>query len=398
MLDLSSNSLSGAIPQNLEKLASLEILNVSHNHLSGTIPQSFSSMLSLQSIDFSYNNLSGSISTGRAFLTATAEAYVGNSGLCGEVKGLTCPKVFLPDKSRGVNKKVLLGVIIPVCGLFIGMICVGILLSWRHSKKSLDEESRIEKSNESISMLWGRDGKFTFSDLVKATNGFNDMYCIGKGAFGSVYRAQVLTDQVVAVKRLNISDSDDIPAVNRQSFQNEIESLTEVRHHNIIKFYGFCSCRGQMFLVYEHVHRGSLGKVLYGEEGKSELKLAQTKRVTDKCDVYSFGVVVLEIMMGKHPGELLFTMSSNKSLSSTEEPPVLLKDVLDQRLRPPTGNLAEAVVFTVTMAMAYTRAAPESRPMMRPVAQQLALATKQPCLTEPFGMITVSKLTAGFHK
>ena len=126
--------------------------------------------------------------------------------------------------------------------------------------------------------------------------------------------------------------------------------------------------------------------------------LAQTKRVTDKCDVYSFGVVVLEIMMGKHPGELLFTMSSNKSLSSTEEPPVLLKDVLDQRLRPPTGNLAEAVVFTVTMAMAYTRAAPESRPMMRPVAQQLALATKQPCLTEPFGMITVSKLTAGFHK
>ncbi|KAG5055406.1 hypothetical protein JHK85_007916 [Glycine max] len=217
MLDLSSNSLSGAIPQNLEKLASLEILNVSHNHLSGTIPQSFSSMLSLQSIDFSYNNLSGSISTGRAFLTATAEAYVGNSGLCGEVKGLTCPKVFLPDKSRGVNKKVLLGVIIPVCGLFIGMICVGILLSWRHSKKSLDEESRIEK----------------------------------------------------------------------------------------------------------------------------------------------------------------------------KEPPVLLKDVLDQRLRPPTGNLAEAVVFTVTMAMAYTRAAPESRPMMRPVAQQLALATKQPCLTEPFGMITL---------
>ena len=101
--------------------------------------------------------------------------------------------------------------------------------------------------------------------------------------------------------------------------------------------------------------------------------------------------------MGKHPRELLFTMSSNKSLSSTEEPPVLLKDVLDQRLPPPTGNLAEAVVFTVTMAMACTRAAPESRPMMRSVAQQLSLATMQPCLTESFGMITISKLSAGFH-
>ncbi|CAJ1898970.1 unnamed protein product [Sphenostylis stenocarpa] len=119
-------------------------------------------------------------------------------------------------------------------------------------------------------------------------------------------------------------------------------------------------------------------------------------RVTDKCDVYSFGVVVLEIMMGKHPGELLTTLSSNKYLPSTEEPQVLLKDVLDQRLPPPTGQLAEAVVFTMTIALACTRAAPESRPMMRAVAQELS-ATTQACLPEPFGMITMTKLT-GFQK
>ncbi|KAG5055412.1 hypothetical protein JHK85_007922 [Glycine max] len=430
MLDLSSNYLSGAIPPSLEKLASLEVLNVSHNHLTGTIPQSLSDMISLQSIDFSYNNLSGSIPTGRVFQTVTSEAYVGNSGLCGEVKGLTCPKVFSSHKSGGVNKNVLLSILIPVCVLLIGIIGVGILLCWRHTKNNPDEESKItEKSDQSISMVWGRDGKFTFSDLVKATDDFNDKYCIGKGGFGSVYRAQLLTDQVVAIKRLNISDSDDIPAVNRQSFQNEIESLTEVRHRNIIKLYGFCSCRGQMFLVYEHVHRGSLGKVLYGEEEKSELswatrlkivkgiahaisylhsdcsppivhrdvtlnnilldsdleprladfgtakllssntstwtsvagsygymapELIQTMRLTDKCDVYSFGVVVLEIFMGKHPGELLTTMSSNKYLTSMEEPQMLLKDVLDQRLPPPTGQLAAAVVFTMTIDMACT--------------------------------------------
>ncbi|KAH1195050.1 MDIS1-interacting receptor like kinase 2 [Glycine max] len=469
LLDLSSNSLSGDLPQNLGKLASLEILNVSHNHLSGPIPQSFSSMISLQSIDFSHNNLSGLIPTGGIFQTATAEAYVGNTGLCGEVKGLTCPKVFSPDNSGGVNKKVLLGVIIPVCVLFIGMIGVGILLCQRlrHANKHLDEESkRIEKSDESTSMVWGRDGKFTFSDLVKATDDFNEKYCIGKGGFGSVYRAKLLTGQVVAVKRLNILDSDDIPAVNRQSFQNEIRSLTGVRHRNIIKLFGFCTWRGQMFLVYEHVDRGSLAKVLYGEEGKLKLswatrlkivqgvahaisylhtdcsppivhrdvtlnnilldsdleprladfgtakllssntstwtsvagsygymapELAQTMRVTDKCDVYSFGVVVLEILMGKHPGELLTMLSSNKYLSSMEEPQMLLKDVLDQRLRLPTDQLAEAVVFTMTIALACTRAAPESRPMMRAVAQELS-ATTQACLAEPFGMITMSKL------
>ncbi|RDX61260.1 putative leucine-rich repeat receptor-like protein kinase, partial [Mucuna pruriens] len=468
LLDLSSNSLSGAIPPNLDKLSVLEILNVSHNHLSGTIPQSFASMISLQSIDFSYNNLSGSIPTGGVFQTATAEAYVGNSGLCGEVKGLTCPKVFSSNKSGGVNKKVLLGVIIPVCVLFIGMICVGILLCRRHAKKRIDEESKgIERSDQSIGMVWGRDGKFTLSDLIRATDDFDDKHCIGKGGFGSVYRAQLLTGQIVAVKRFNISDSDDIPTVNLQSFENEIRSLTGVRHRNIIKLYGFCSRRGQMYLVYEHVDRGSLGKVLYGEEGILELRwatrlkivqgiahaisylhsdcsppivhrditlnnilldsdleprladfgtakllssntstwtsvagsygymapeLAHTMRVTDKCDVYSFGVVVLEIMMGKHPGELLTTLYSNKYLPSIEEPQVLLKDMLDQRLPPPTDQLAEAVVFTISIALACTRAAPESRPMMRAVAQELS-ATTQACLSVPFGMITISKLT-----
>ncbi|KAJ1385649.1 Serine-threonine/tyrosine-protein kinase, catalytic domain [Sesbania bispinosa] len=119
-------------------------------------------------------------------------------------------------------------------------------------------------------------------------------------------------------------------------------------------------------------------------------------RVTDKCDVYSFGVVALEIMMGNHPGELLATLSSNKSLSSIEDSQVLLKDVLDQRLPPPTGQLAEAIVFTVSVALACTRAAPESRPMMRSLAQEL-LPTTQACLSEPFSMITISSLT-GFQK
>jgi len=98
-------------------------------------------------------------------------------------------------------------------------------------------------------------------------------------AMRTSFGAQLLTGQVVAVKRLNISDSDDIPAVNRQSFQNEIESLTEVRHRNIIKLYGFGSWSGQMFLVYKHVQRGSMGKVLYGEETKLELSWATRLKI-----------------------------------------------------------------------------------------------------------------------
>ena len=80
-----------------------------------------------------------------------------------------------------------------------------------------------------------------------------------------MYKAVLPNGQVVAVKRLNMTDSSDIPLTNRQSFENEIRTLTEVRHRNIIKLHGFCSMRGCMYLAYEYVEKGSLGKVLYND-------------------------------------------------------------------------------------------------------------------------------------
>ena len=53
--------------------------------------------------------------------------------------------------------------------------------------------------------------------------------------------------------------------------------MTEVRHRNIIKLYGFCCRKGRLYLVYEYVEWGSLRKVLYGVEG--ELELGWAKRV-----------------------------------------------------------------------------------------------------------------------
>jgi len=77
--------------------------------------------------------------------------------------------------------------------------------------------------------------------------------------------------QIVAVKKLNALESSNVPTINRQSFENEIRVLTEVRHRNVIKLHGFCSTRGCMYLVYGFVERGSLAKVLYGGTGAAEL-------------------------------------------------------------------------------------------------------------------------------
>ncbi|XP_019426217.1 PREDICTED: MDIS1-interacting receptor like kinase 2-like [Lupinus angustifolius] len=472
-LDLSSNSFSGAIPQNLEKLVMLMILNVSHNHLSGKIPLSISHMLSLQSVDFSFNNLTGPVPTDGIFQTTTAEAYVGNSGLCGEAKGLIHCSSQHKSGSFGV-KKIVLVTITPFCSvLFIVMIIFGILKFHQKSKEHDEESKSTEEYKLFHHTVLGRDARFTFSEILEATKDFNEMYCIGKGGFGSVYQAELPTGEIFAVKRLNVIDSSEIPKLELQSFENEIKTLTGVRHRNIIKLYGFCLWKKQMFLIYEFAERGSLTKVLYEEEslelswdtrveivhgiahaisylhsdcsppivhrditlnnilldsnfephladfgiakelssntsnwtsvagtyGYMAPELAQTMRVTEKCDVYSFGVVVLEIMMGKHPKDLLTTMSSIKSLSSMENlhAKVLLKDVLDQKLTSPRDHLAYLLMVIMSIAFSCTNVAPESRPTMRSVVQHISASiTKQTYCTESFDLVTISQLM-GFH-
>ena len=87
-------------------------------------------------------------------------------------------------------------------------------------------------------------------------------------------------------------------------------------------------------------------------------------RLTDKCDIYSFGVVALEVIMGRHPRELLSSMSfkSRTVASTSDTAEILLKDVLDKGHPPPTGQIAEEVVFLVTIALACVRDSPEARP------------------------------------
>ncbi|CAN6580430.1 unnamed protein product [Malus baccata var. baccata] len=456
-LNLRRNHLIGVIPQILGNLARLELLDLSHNHLSGQIP-SFVNMFYFHDYDFSYNNLTGPIPG--IFQLAPANAFVGNSGLCGYVEGLDSISPCPNRNSEKNNKRVLIGILVPVCGLLMVTTVIGLMFR-KKSSLVLNKVNTSENFESLESMILQEEVKFTFAEVVKAVDDFHDKYCIGTGGFGRVYKAELQSGQVVAVKRLNMSDSNDIPAINLHSFQNEIRTLTSIRHRNIIRLYGFCSRRGVcIFLLYEYLERGSLGKALYGVEGVNELgwatrvkivqglahalsylhhdcsppivhrditvnnvllesdfevrlsdfgiarllstdssnwtdiagsfgyiapELAYTMRVTDKCDVYSFGVVALEVMMGRHPGDMLESQLQESSKSRRDNVELLLKDLLDQRLEPPTNESAKAVVLVVTMALACIRTRPASRPTMLFAAQKLSAQTL-PCLPEPFGL------------
>ncbi|KAJ4723871.1 putative Receptor protein kinase [Melia azedarach] len=103
---------------------------------------------------------------------------------------------------------------------------------------------------------------------LKATNDFDDEYCIGKGGQASVYKAELSSGDIIAVKKFYSPIPDGI--ANQQEFLNEIKALTEIRHRNIVKFLGFCSHPQNSFLVYGYLERGSLATTLSNDATTNE--------------------------------------------------------------------------------------------------------------------------------
>ncbi|PWA74487.1 leucine-rich repeat domain, L domain-like protein [Artemisia annua] len=83
VLDLSDNFLDGEIPRDIGQMTQLLTLNLSRNMFSGEIPPTMSQMTLLNNLDMSFNDLSGRIPLGTQLQTFDASAYTGNAGLCG---------------------------------------------------------------------------------------------------------------------------------------------------------------------------------------------------------------------------------------------------------------------------------------------------------------------------
>ncbi|KAI8002869.1 putative leucine-rich repeat receptor-like protein kinase [Camellia lanceoleosa] len=115
--------------------------------------------------------------------------------------------------------------------------------------------------------------------------------------------------------------------------------------------------------------------------------------VNERCDVYSFGVLTLEVIMGKHPGDLIYSLSSSSSSSSSTSTAheILLKDVLDQGLAAPENQVAEQVFVVAKLAFACLQANPLSRPTMRQMAMKLS-DDRRSHLQNEFHMITLGQL------
>ncbi|KAI5076257.1 hypothetical protein GOP47_0008322 [Adiantum capillus-veneris] len=94
---------------------------------------------------------------------------------------------------------------------------------------------------------------FSYVDMARATNNFDNSMQVGQGGYGKVYRAIMNDGLVVAIKRAETGSLQ-----GSKEFYTEIELLSRVHHRNLVSLIGYCDDEGEQMLVYEYMANGTL--------------------------------------------------------------------------------------------------------------------------------------------
>lgn len=103
--------------------------------------------------------------------------------------------------------------------------------------------------------------KFTYEDLVEATNGFSSQNLLGSGGFGFVYKGLLADGTEVAVKELKIGGGQ-----GEREFSAEVEIISRIHHRHLVSLVGYCISENKRLLVYEYVPNNTLYFHLHGSQ------------------------------------------------------------------------------------------------------------------------------------
>ncbi|KAL5772963.1 hypothetical protein ACOSQ2_012887 [Xanthoceras sorbifolium] len=252
-LNVSGNILEGPLPASIGQLPYLKEIDVSSNGLFGEIPQAFQASPTLRQLNFSFNKFSGNISNRGAYAYLKIESFLGNSGLCGSIKGL--PKC----KKKLTYHLVILSILL---SLFATPILCILWIRTRFRRQlsvfnggDLEDE---EKENEELKYP-----RVSYRQLIEATGGFSPSNLIGSGQFGHVYKGVLHDNTRIAVKVLNSKTAAEFTG----SFKRECLVLRRTKHRNLIRIITICSRPDFKALVLPLMTNGSLERHLYPSHG-----------------------------------------------------------------------------------------------------------------------------------
>ncbi|KAG4120929.1 hypothetical protein ERO13_D11G173700v2 [Gossypium hirsutum] len=287
-LNLASNNFTGSIPESVNNLTRLGTLYLENNHLSGSIPDI--KVPSLVQFNVSFNQLNGSIPKGLS--NKPQSAFLGNS-LCGKPL-VPCNRTESSGSklSGGAIAGIVIGCVLGILLILILLIC----LCRRKSGKKMEERDvappkqavveipRDKPAGESgnrssgLSGVVNKEAKssgiknlvffgkasrvFDLEDLLRAS-----AEVLGKGTFGTAYKATLEMGVVVAVKRLK-----DV-TVSEKEFKEKIEVVGSMDHQNLVPLRAYYFSADEKLLVYDYMPMGSLSSLLHGNRGSGRTPL-----------------------------------------------------------------------------------------------------------------------------
>ncbi|XP_073158729.1 cysteine-rich receptor-like protein kinase 2 [Henckelia pumila] len=160
---------------------------------------------------------------------------------------------FLGGGGNSSKTKAIVGGVVGGAGLVLIVI---VFFLWLHLSRKARAKGDILGAME----LQGPN-VYSYKDLKSATDNFSKENKLGEGAFGEVYKATLKNGNMVAVKKLIISNNS-----AKAEFESEVRLISNVHHRNLIRLLGCCNKGSELLLVYEYMANGSLDKFLYGDK------------------------------------------------------------------------------------------------------------------------------------
>nr|CAB3469593.1 unnamed protein product [Digitaria exilis] len=263
--NVSGNEIEGDLPDTIAALPFLQVLDVSYNGLTGALPLSLETSASLRRVNFSYNGFSGEVPATGAFANLSADAFLGDSGLCGLVAGLSPCGGARRRVVHVHDRRVVLPVVITVVAFTLAIAGV---VAFRAAARS--EVVRRERDSRRSMLLTDADEpmdrdhpRVTHRELAEATRGFEPSSLIGAGRFGRVYEGTLRDGTRVAVKVLDPKTGGEVS----RSFKRECQVLRRTRHRNLVRVVTTCSQPDFHALVLPLMPNGSLESRLYPPDG-----------------------------------------------------------------------------------------------------------------------------------
>ncbi|KAI9077178.1 hypothetical protein K1719_040836 [Acacia pycnantha] len=188
--------------------------------------------------------------------------------------------------------------------------------------------------------------RISYYELLRGTNGFDECNLIGSGSFGSVYKAVLPNEKIVAVKVFNL----DMEQSSR-SFDVECYAMCHLRHRNLIKSISSCSNDHFKSLIMEFMANGSLDRWLYSHNyylnvlqrleiytktlatiGYMAPEFGSKGVVSVKGDVFSYGILLMEVFTRKKPSDEMFVPGLSLKDWVSNSTPHSIMNIIDVNL------------------------------------------------------------------